>query len=226
MNYRRIVPNSISGLSLILGVLSIFKSCQNDFFWAAIFIVLAVLADACDGRAARLLNCQGEFGVQLDSLCDLCSFGVAPAILIYQYALTEFGVYGQIVAGLFTFAGAMRLARFNISTSVVHGYFQGMPIPAGACFLATYVLSGFDFGVLYSTLLTLFIAILMYSEVKFPDCKGKGNPLGPLTVVSVVLGVALGAYIFFVNFNAWAFALMSAYTFAGVFNYLYRMVAK
>ena len=68
--------------------------------------------------------CQGEFGVQLDSLCDLGSFGIAPAILIYQYALTDLGLWGQIIAGIYTFCGAMRLARFNVNSSVVHGYFQ------------------------------------------------------------------------------------------------------
>ena len=87
MNYRRMVPNSISGLSMVLGVLSIYLSMDGEFSRAAIFIILAVLADSCDGRAARLLGVSGEFGKEMDSICDVCSFGMAPAVLIYTYVL-------------------------------------------------------------------------------------------------------------------------------------------
>ena len=218
MNPRRIVPNSISGLSLVLGVLSIFLTMQHDFFWAAIFIVLAVCADSCDGRAARLLNCQGEFGKELDSLCDVCSFGVAPAILIYVYALESLGIYGQILASLFTFGGAMRLARFNINASAVHGYFQGMPIPAGACVVATYVVSGFNFPPLAVALGTLAIAIIMYSNVRYPDFKGKGNPLFK---VPVCIAAAIGIYMLFTNLSGWPFICMFTYTICGIINELY-----
>ena len=83
MNYRRIIPNSISSLSLIFGVLSIFDTFEGNFQRAAILIILAVVADSLDGRAARLLGVGGsDFGKELDSLCDLGSFGVAPAILV------------------------------------------------------------------------------------------------------------------------------------------------
>ena len=91
MNYRRIIPNSISALSLTFGVLSIFDTFEGNFSRAAIFIILAVIADSMDGRAARFLGVGGgEFGKELDSLCDLGSFGVAPAILIYQYGRFRF----------------------------------------------------------------------------------------------------------------------------------------
>ena len=127
MNYRRMVPNSISGLSMVLGVLSIYLSMDGEFSWAAIFIILAVLADSCDGRAARLLGVSGEFGKEMDSICDVCSFGMAPAVLIYTYGLTDLGLWGQIISSLFTFGAGLRLARFNVNTSVVSGYFEGMP---------------------------------------------------------------------------------------------------
>lgn len=123
------VPNSISGLSMVLGVLSIYLSMDGEFSWAAIFIILAVLADSCDGRAARLLGVSGEFGKEMDSICDVCSFGMAPAVLIYTYGLTDLGLWGQIISSLFTFGAGLRLARFNVNTSVVSGYFEGMPAP-------------------------------------------------------------------------------------------------
>ena len=177
MNWRRLIPNSISSASLIFGVLSIFKTIEGDFFLAPVFIVIAVLFDSMDGRAARALGVGGgDFGKEMDSLCDMCSFGVAPAIMIYMYGLQDLGLVGQVIAALFAVGGCLRLARFNCNTGVVHGYFQGMPIPAGACFLATYVVSGYQFAPAVLAAVTLVIACIMYSEVKFPDFKGKGNP--------------------------------------------------
>lgn len=133
MNYRRIVPNTISGISLVLGVVSIFYTLEQNYFLAAVCIVLSVAADSLDGRAARALGVSGPFGVEMDSLCDLGAFGVAPAILIYQFALTDLGWWGKIIAGLYTFFGAMRLARFNVNTATCTVIFRGcrfLPAPA------------------------------------------------------------------------------------------------
>lgn len=103
MEYRRIIPNSISGTNLILGVLSIFESVAGNFEWAAIYIILAVAVDACDGRAARALGVAGKFGVEMDSLCDVCSFGVAPAVMMYYYGMTDFGIWGQLMLRCFRY---------------------------------------------------------------------------------------------------------------------------
>lgn len=223
MNYRRIVPNSISSISLIFGILSIFKTFEHDFFYAAVFIILAVLADSMDGRAARLLGVSGDFGKELDSLCDLGSFGVAPAIMIYHYGMTELGLAGQIIAAFFTIGGAMRLARFNVNAATVKGYFQGMPIPAGACCLATYVLSGYTFSPMMVAVMTFVIAVIMYSNVKFPDFKGKGNPM---FVAPVVVALVIGAYMIYERPAAWPFILMFTYTVAGIINYFYVLVLR
>lgn len=223
MNYRRIVPNSISSISLIFGVLSIFKTFEHDFFYAAVFIILAVLADSMDGRAARLLGVSGDFGKELDSLCDLGSFGVAPAIMIYHYGMTELGLAGQIIAAFFTIGGAMRLARFNVNAATVKGYFQGMPIPAGACCLATYVLSGYTFSPMMVAVMTFVIAVIMYSNVKFPDFKGKDNPM---FAAPVVVALVIGAYMIYERPAAWPFILMFTYTVAGIINYFYVLVLR
>lgn len=221
MNYRRMVPNSISGLSMVLGVLSIYLSMDGEFSRAAIFIILAVLADSCDGRAARLLGVSGEFGKEMDSICDVCSFGMAPAVLIYTYGLTDLGLWGQIISSLFTFGAGLRLARFNVNTSVVSGYFEGMPAPAGACVLVTYVLSGYQFGPMGTAILTLLVAKLMYSEVRYPDFKGHGNPLFK---VPVILSFAIGLYMLVTIFHAWPFIIMFTYTICGVLNAIYVKV--
>lgn len=194
MNYRRIIPNSISALSLTFGVLSIFDTFEGNFSRAAIFIILAVIADSMEEEllAFQEQEC-GEFGKELDSLCDLGSFGVAPAILIYQYGMTDLGLLGKLIASIFTICGAMRLARFNVNVGEVKGYFQGMPIPAGACVLATYVLSGYSFSTYFVAILTFVIGCIMYSNVKFPDFKGKGNPM----FLPPVIVLLLLAYIYF-----------------------------
>lgn len=220
MNWRRLVPNSISSVSLIFGVLSIFKTIEGDFFYAPLFIVIAVIFDSLDGRAARALGVGGgDFGKEMDSLCDMCSFGVAPAIMIYQFGMQDLGLVGQVVAGLFAVGGCLRLARFNCNTGVVHGYFQGMPIPAGACFLAAYALSGYTFSPMIVAAMTLVIAVIMYSEVKYPDFKGKGNPMYK---VPVLIAVVIGAVMLFQRPGAWPFVALFTYTMAGIINHIYR----
>lgn len=224
MNYklRRLVPNSISSLSLVLGILSIFMSIEKDFFHAGLFIVLAMIADSLDGRAARFLGVAGgRFGIEMDSLCDLASFGVAPAIMIYQYGMMELGMTGMIIASFFTIGGALRLARFNCNVDDVKGYFQGMPIPAGACCLATYVLSGYQASPWCVAALTFGVAIIMYSEVKYPDFKGKGNPM---FVAPCVVAVTIGAYMLYQTPSAYPFIAMFTYTIAGVINFFYVLV--
>ena len=224
MNYklRRLVPNSISSLSLVLGILSIFMSIEKDFFHAGLFIVLAMIADSLDGRAARFLGVAGgRFGIEMDSLCDLASFGVAPAIMIYQYGMMELGMTGMIIASFFTIGGALRLARFNCNVDDVKGYFQGMPIPAGACCLATYVLSGYQASPWCVAALTFGVAVIMYSEVKYPDFKGKGNPM---FVAPCVVAGAIGAYMLYQTPSAYPFIAMFTYTIAGVINFFYALV--
>ena len=221
MNYKRIVPNSISSLSLILGLVSIFKSLEGDFFWAPILIVLAVLADSCDGRAARLLGVSGPFGAELDSLCDMGSFGVAPAVMIYCYALKDMGLAGQIIASLFAIGGAMRLARFNINISSVHGYFQGMPVPGAACCLAAYVFSKGAFPVYLVAVMTVCYAMIMYSNIKYPDFKGKGNPLYR---IPVLISIAIGLVLLYCMPSAWMFVGLFTYTLIGVINWCYCLM--
>ena len=113
-----------------------------------------------------------NFGKELDSLSDVVSFGAASAFLIYSYSLQSLGWIGAIPAIIYAALGGIRLARFNLNTSVIHGYFQGMPIPNGGCLIATYVISG---AVLPAWLLAIFVVLLGYhlvSKVHNPDFKG------------------------------------------------------
>ena len=223
MNYRSAIANTISSLNLMFGVLSIFATFENEFKTAAIMIILAVIADSLDGRAARMLGVSGEFGKELDSLCDVCSFGVAPGILIYQYALMDIGLTGKLLAAFFAICGALRLARFNINAAVIHGYFVGMPIPAGGCIVSAYILSGYQFPVEVVAVGTAIVAVIMYSEIKFPDFKGKGNPM---YAAPVIVALAAGAYLLYLRPVAWPFVIMFTYTLAGIVNFIYVKAAN
>jgi CDP-diacylglycerol--serine O-phosphatidyltransferase len=136
-----ILPNLITTGNLFFGFFSIIKSMNNQFGWAAAAIFLASIFDVLDGRVARLTKGTSEFGVQYDSLCDCVSFGVAPAFLMYQYGLLELGRLGWVACFMFMACGALRLARFNVLSSIgkASGDFTGLPIPMAAITVASFV---------------------------------------------------------------------------------------
>jgi CDP-diacylglycerol--serine O-phosphatidyltransferase len=136
-----ILPNLLTTGNLFWGFFSIVKSLQGQFGWAASAVLLAAVFDMLDGRVARLTKGTSEFGVQYDSLCDLVSFGAAPAIMMYQYGLSAFGRIGWVLCFLFMACGALRLARFNVQSSIgkASGDFTGLPIPMAAAVVATFV---------------------------------------------------------------------------------------
>jgi CDP-diacylglycerol---serine O-phosphatidyltransferase len=136
-----ILPNLLTTGNLFWGFFSIIKSLQGQFGWAASAILLAAVFDVLDGRVARLTKGTSEFGVQYDSLCDLLSFGLAPAFLMYQFGLDNLGRLGWIASFTFLACGALRLARFNVQSSIGKGSgdFTGLPIPMAALVIACFV---------------------------------------------------------------------------------------
>ncbi|QER41610.1 CDP-diacylglycerol--serine O-phosphatidyltransferase [Thermodesulfobacterium sp. TA1] len=135
-----LVPNIFTTFNLLFGFYSIISSINGDFTKAGWAIFLAIIFDVFDGRIARYFNQTTKFGLEYDSLSDLISFGVAPAILIYQFVLAEFGKIGWLTCFLYTTCVALRLARYNVKTHSGLGYFEGLPSPAGAAILASSVL--------------------------------------------------------------------------------------
>ncbi|MGY3804916.1 CDP-diacylglycerol--serine O-phosphatidyltransferase [Pigmentibacter ruber] len=145
-----LLPNLITSASLFFGLLAIKYSIDGrisgnaqEFVFAAYAILAAGLCDGLDGSVARLTHTQSSFGVQLDSLCDLVSFGIAPAIVIYNYALNDFFRLGFCVAFIFAACGALRLARFNVQSAMgkTSGNFTGIPIPMAAAPLAVFIMA-------------------------------------------------------------------------------------
>jgi CDP-diacylglycerol--serine O-phosphatidyltransferase len=136
-----ILPNLFTAASLFCGFYAIISAMGERYEAAAVAIFLSGVLDGLDGRIARLTRSTSQFGVEFDSLSDLVAFGVAPALLAFQWALAPFGRLGWLAAFMFVVCGALRLARFNVQKSVEDvSYFKGLPIPAAACFIASLVL--------------------------------------------------------------------------------------
>ena len=185
-----LLPNMITLSSIFCGFDSIRLSASatddNDFYLASLLLVYALFFDGLDGRVARLTKTQSAFGLQIDSLADVVSFGVAPALLVYKWSLAQLGTAGIVIAFTFTAAGAVRLARFNVLSMGESGqptkpgkYIVGLPVPGAAGVLLSLVIANHaiagDLGsakyVYGITGLTIFLAFLMVSTVKFRSFK-------------------------------------------------------
>ena len=177
-----IVPNIVTTGNMFCGFYSMVASMHGDYIPAAWAILAASVFDMLDGRIARLAKATSQFGVEYDSLSDLISFGVAPAILLYQWALQPFERLGWLAAFLYLACGALRLARFNVTTGTISKkYFQGLPIPMAAGTVATFIIFNQTVGWpepgtfisrdILVLVLTFGLASLMISTVKFPSFK-------------------------------------------------------
>jgi CDP-diacylglycerol--serine O-phosphatidyltransferase len=177
-----IIPNLVTTANLFCGYSSITSAIHGDFQAAAWFILAAAVFDMLDGRIARLARATSAFGVQYDSLSDLISFGLAPAILLYQWALEPFGRLGLLASFLYLCCAALRLARFNVNTAIVSkAFFQGVASPIAAGCVATFVIFHLATGLpseeslvsreLVALVQALALASLMVSSIPFPSFK-------------------------------------------------------
>src|SRR6202166_582006 len=200
---RTLLPNLITLLALCAGLTAIRMSVENRLDLALAAIVFAALLDGIDGRIARLLKGTSRFGAELDSLADFVNFGVAPALILYFWALRELKSAGWIAALVFAICAALRLARFNVMIEDPNrpawagNYFVGVPAPAGAItvLLPIYVqfLGGphFDFVAPVTFLYTLGIAFLMVSRLPVFSGKRVGKRVAPEMVLPVFVLIVL-----------------------------------
>lgn len=199
-----ILPNLFTTAALFAGFYAIVQAMNGRFADAAVAIFIAMVMDGLDGRVARLTRTQSAFGAEYDSLSDMVSFGAAPALVVYEWALKGMGKLGWIAAFIYCVGAALRLARFNTNLEVVDKrYFQGMPSPAAAALVAGLVWVLIDNGWTgpdarwYACVLTVFAGITMVSNI--PYYSGKDINLRKSVPFIVVVAVALG------------FALVSSY---------------
>lgn len=196
---RRIylLPNLLTTAALFAGFYSIVAAMKGLFDTAAIAIFIAMIADGLDGRVARMTNTQSMFGAQYDSLSDMCAFGIAPALVIYSWSLSQLGKLGWLAAFLYAAATALRLARFNVTSETADKrYFQGLPCPAAAAVIAglvwlgsSYEWSGFIMTLL-AALITITVAGLMVSLVRYSSFKSIDFK-GSVPFFTIVLAVVL-----------------------------------
>ncbi len=204
-NSRRglyVLPTLFTVGNLFCGYLSVWNSINSAFEWAAGLIFIAAILDGLDGRVARLTNTASAFGEQYDSLADVISFGMAPAILLYFWGLSgdpDWKRLGFMVSFLFVVCGSMRLARFNIQTHVVDKrYFVGLPIPMAASVPAALVLAAPGahlnrVGLLLLLAMTASLSYLMVSTIRYRSFKDldlkRRRPVGILLVIALVMAL-------------------------------------
>ena len=172
-----IVPSLFTTANLLCGYLAVIRSLQGEYEWAAVALFIAALLDRVDGWVARLTGTSSDFGVQLDSIADVISFGMAPAVLVYTWALAGLPRPWSLAPFLYLAAGAVRLARFNIQApGQDKRWFVGLPIPAAACALASCVFYSparvtdpLAAGLV--ALLVATLSILMVSKVRYRSFK-------------------------------------------------------
>ena len=210
---RYSIPSSITALSLLLGLGSIVTTQIGELEFAAWLIVWCGLLDTMDGVAARVLKATSEFGAEFDSMADLVAFGVAPAILVFNLGLQYGGVEldsGQFwvlltACGVFVLAGAMRLARFNLTSDVPHGgWFTGIPITAaGGGLISSMVLVMIKYDELstalplhlYLPILMFILGILMVSKIRFPKATmRKSKIINAFQIVNIALIFICGVF--------------------------------
>jgi len=173
-----LLPNLFTALNLFCGFFAMVAAVEGKFVAAAYAIIVAGIFDNLDGKIARATHSTSKFGVEFDSLCDLVSFGVAPGLMMYVWALQPLGRIGWLAGFLFVVCGALRLARFNTQVgSVDSRYFVGLPIPAGAGMCAVTILFCHKVGVephtypLIFLIMIYMLSFLMVSTIKYPSFK-------------------------------------------------------
>ena len=242
------LPNLFTLAALFSGFYAIVQAMNERFEYAAIGIFAAMVLDGLDGRIARLTRTQSDFGAELDSLSDMVSFGVAPALVVYTWALRDFAFsqtvpllgpwlstrLGWIAAFIYCACAALRLARFNTNIDVVDKrYFQGLPSPAAACVLAglvwalnEYQVKGVDVKWL-AWGLTVFAGFTMVSNIKFYS--GKDINLRKSVPFSALVGIAMGFVFLFASASTlpeMLFAVFVLYLLSGYAIWVWERIKK
>jgi CDP-diacylglycerol--serine O-phosphatidyltransferase len=224
------IPNLFTVGNLFLGIVAMLLAFNGDALYlnyAAIMVIIGMVLDGLDGRLARMLNVQSEFGKELDSLSDVVTFGVAPALIMYVVLLEDMGWVGILLTGLFPVCGALRLARFNSATGGNTGYFVGLPITAAGGVLATLALYHNAFPPVYLILGMLGLSYLMVSNIKYPNFKKVGIPRSAYWMTPIIVAiVAIFAVRFPAQFPMIIFIPLAFYAFYGMKRNIERVFRK
>ncbi|CAI10172.1 CDP-diacylglycerol--serine O-phosphatidyltransferase [Aromatoleum aromaticum] len=226
-----ILPNLFTTAALFAGFYAIVQAMNLRFEHAAVAIFVAMVLDGLDGRVARLTHTQSEFGAEYDSLSDMVSFGAAPALVMYEWALKDMGKLGWIAAFIYCAGAALRLARFNTNIDVIDKrYFQGLPSPAAAALIAGLVWVIIDNGLTgedvrwFAAALTIFSGLSMVSNVLF--WSGKSINLRKSVPFIVVIALVLAFALVSSYPPGVLFALFLGYAVSGYVVYIWRFMQR
>ncbi|KFZ30196.1 CDP-diacylglycerol--serine O-phosphatidyltransferase [Pseudidiomarina salinarum] len=225
-----LLPNLLTTAGLFSGFFAIVASMNNNFESAAVAIFIAMVFDGLDGRVARMTNTESDFGAEYDSMADIVSFGMAPALVMYNWALADLGKLGWLAAFIFVAGGALRLARFNTNLGTADKrYFQGLAIPSAAALVGGAVWVGSKYGVdptdisYLAAILTICAGLLMVSNFRYHSFKDV-DWRGRVSFV-VILLVVLAFVIVATEPSLVLFSLFFLYTLSGPIT-TYRSVKK
>ena len=226
-----LLPNLFTTGALFAGFFAIVQAMNGRFEMAAVAIFIAMILDGLDGRVARMTNTQSAFGAEYDSLSDMVSFGVAPALVMYSFALKDMGKLGWIAAFVFCAGAALRLARFNTMLAVQDKrWFMGLPSPAAATLVAGFIWVMVDNHVKGDEVrwlawgLTLFAGITMITSLRFYS--GKDINLKKSVPFVVIVLVALAFSLIAVDPPIVLFLLLLAYGLSGYVYWIKRHLSR
>lgn len=226
-----LLPNLFTTSALFAGFFSVVAGINGDFTAAAVAIFIAMVLDGLDGRVARMTNTQSAFGAEYDSLSDMVSFGVAPALVAFTWILQDIGKTGWVVAFLYVACAALRLARFNVQVgSVDKKWFIGLPSPSAAAFVAASVWTFHSFdadAVGFKLLMLLVVAaagVLMVSNIRYYSFK-EIDLKGPVPFV-VLLAIVLGFVVISVEPSVMLLLLFGAYVASGPVQAIMRKMKQ
>ncbi|MCL5023471.1 MAG: CDP-diacylglycerol--serine O-phosphatidyltransferase [Nitrospirae bacterium] len=226
-----LLPNTLTLCGMFCGFFAILSAINGNFLYAAWAIVLANVFDGLDGWIARLTNTTTRFGIELDSLSDVVTFGVAPSVMMYKWALMPFGRLGWAAAFLFVACGALRLARFNIQTGAPGSKaFKGMPIPGAATVISSIIIFYYDYwrGLpernVFFLVITILLSLLMVSTIRYHGLKEidfrEKKPFWFLIVFVLIL------FIIFVHPSTAIFIFAMVYLIWGIIENIHVMVKR
>lgn len=224
-----VLPNLFTLAALFGGFYAIVMAINGRFESAAYGILWSMVLDSLDGRVARMTNTQSAFGEQMDSLSDMVSFGAAPALISYVWALKELGRWGWFAAFVYCACAALRLARFNVNTAVVDKrYFQGLPSPAAAALVAGFIWLCTDLGIRGTDVVWLMFVVSLYAGLtmvtNIPFYSFKDVSMKRSVPFAVIVMIALGIAVINIDPPTVVFGVFVMYGLSGYMVYGWRKV--
>lgn len=225
-SFRGIFPGVFTMGNLFCGFLAILSAIEGEVGHACRFVLLGFFLDGLDGFVARVSNSASRFGVELDSLADLVTFGLAPALLVYQVQLHSLGKWGWMVAFVYVMCGAFRLARYNLTAkSGSHSHFEGLPIPAAAALLISYTMFSLEVWGEMRLVRFLVVMIIVSSGLMVSSISYENKPTSWRTMRDRIkfVYIFIGIVAVMIDLSSTLFPLVFLYGLSGIVQEAYRL---